>query len=66
MADVLQFSMTTITIQGADRALEAGVWLNKNKINYEIAMEPYILSVPIYHFRFFNPGDASHFALRWR
>ena len=66
MADVLQLNMTTITIEGADRALDAGTWLLIHNIDYEIDMDLGLGPNPRYRFRFRNPKDASHFALKWR
>ena len=66
MIDSVQYSMTTVTLEGADRAMDAGEWLNANSMNYEINMEPWTTNNPIYHFKFFNENDASYFALKWR
>jgi hypothetical protein len=66
MANVLQLSMTTITIDGADRALDAGTWLLINDIDYEIALDSGLGPNPRYCFRFHNTKDATHFALRWQ
>jgi len=66
MANVLQLSMTTITIEGAERALDAGAWLAKHCIDYELFSIGVLSPNPRYRFRFLNPKDASHFALKWR
>jgi hypothetical protein len=58
--------MTTITVDGADRAIDAGEWLNERKINYEIFGIGVLSSEPKYQFKFANSKDATHFALRWR
>jgi len=66
MTDVLQSSMTTITVEGADRAIDAGEWLNTQRIDYKIEMEPWTTNEPRYHFKFVDYKDATLFALRWR
>ena len=59
--------MTTITVEGVNRALAAGDWLNKQKINFELFGFGVVSSNnPKYHFKFSNSQDATHFALRWR
>ena len=59
--------MTTITVEGANRALDAGEWLNKQKIKFELFGFGVISSSnPKYHFKFPNPQDATYFALQWR
>lgn len=57
--------MTTITIKGADRAISAGEWLNKQHIEYEIDMMPWASSDPQYHFKFNHKQDAVLFSLKW-
>jgi hypothetical protein len=66
MTDSVQYSMTTVTIEGADRAINAGEWLNTQRIDYKIEMEPWATNEPRYHFKFVDNKDATHFALRWR
>jgi hypothetical protein len=66
MAHVLQLGMTTITIKNPDRALDAGAWLERQHIQYELESIGLFGPNPRYQFRFHNPKDASHFALRWR
>lgn len=66
MADSVQLSMTTITIEGAERALDAGAWLERQRIKYELFGIGMLSSDPKYQFKFHNPKDASHFALKWR
>lgn len=64
---MLQYSMTTITVEGVERACAAGEWLNKQNINYELTGTGVISSgSPKYHFMFSNTKDATHFALKWR
>ena len=59
--------MNTITVEGADRALDAGAWLNEQNINYKLTGTGVVSSDrPRYHFVFVNATDATHFALRWR
>ena len=58
--------MTTITVEGADRAIDAGEWLNKQKINFEIELASWTAIPPRYHFTFIDNKDATYFALRWR
>jgi len=59
--------MTTITVEGSDRAIDAGIWLNEQRIDYQIDMEQvWTKSEPRYQFQFFSTKDATHFALRWR
>ena len=66
MANSVQLSMTTITIEGAERALDAGTWLEPQRIKYELFGIGILSSDPRYHFKFYNSKDASHFALKWR
>ena len=59
--------MTTITVEGADRAIDAGIWLNERCIDYQIDMEQvWTKTKPRYQFQFSNTKDATHFALKWR
>jgi len=66
MADSVQYSMTTITIEGAERALDAGAWLERQRIKYELFGIGVLSSDPKYQFKFHNTKDATHFALKWR
>ena len=66
MMDVLQLTMTTIIIEGAEQALDAGAWLEQQRIKYELFGIGILSSDPRYHFKFYNSKDASHFALKWR
>ena len=67
MMDVLQLTMTTIIIEGAEQALDAGAWLEQQRIDYKLLGSATLFSDnPKYHFKFYNSKDASHFALRWR
>ena len=63
MTKSVQYSMT---VEGADRAIDAGEWLNKQRIDYKIEMEPWTTNEPRYHFKFVDNKDATHFALKWR
>lgn len=57
--------MINITIEGADKAMDAGHWCkNQFGVNWNLDMQPFA-DVPKYIFRFRNENDASHFALRW-
>ena len=58
--------MTFVTIEGADRALEAGTWLLTQNIDYKIDLDSGLAPNPRYLFEFSDPKDASHFALKWR
>jgi hypothetical protein len=58
--------MTTITVEGADRASDAGEWLNEQRIDYKIEMAAWTNYNPRYHFTFADSKDATYFALRWR
>ena len=58
--------MTSVTINGADRAVDAGIWLDEQCISYEIFGIEVLSSNPRYQFCFVNSRDATHFALRWR
>jgi hypothetical protein len=67
MVDVLQLTMTTIIIEGAEQALDAGAWLEQQHIDYKLLGSATLFSDnPKYYFKFNNSKDASHFALRWR
>ena len=67
MANSVQLSMTTITIEGAEQALDAGAWLEQQRIDYKLLGSATLFSDnPKYYFKFNNTKDASHFALRWR
>jgi hypothetical protein len=66
MTDVLQSGMTTVTIEGADRAIDAGEWLNRQRIDYQIGMDNWLSDPPRYQFTFADNKNAAHFALRWR
>ena len=55
--------MTTVTINDAEQALSAGAWLKQQfGIDWELACE---FGHETYHFKFFDPKHATHFALRW-
>jgi hypothetical protein len=59
--------MNTITVEGVDRAIDAGMWLNEQQIEFELTGTGLVSSsTPKYHFKFDDPKDASHFALIWR
>ena len=59
--------MTTIIIEGAEQALDAGAWLEQQRIDYKLLGGATLFSDdPKYYFKFNNTKDASHFALRWR
>jgi hypothetical protein len=66
MTNSVQYGMTTVTIEGADRAIDAGEWLNKHRINYQIEMDNWLSDPPRYQFTFTDRKHATHFALRWR
>lgn len=66
MEKSVQYSMTTVTIEGADRAIDAGEWLNTQRIDYQIEMDNWLLDPPRYQFTFTDRKHATHFALRWR
>ena len=67
MTDVLQSSMTTIIIEGAEQALDAGAWLEQQNIDYQLLGSALLWSNnPKYYFRFNNSKDATHFVLRWQ
>jgi hypothetical protein len=57
--------MTVVTIEGADRALDAGTWLLIHNIDYEIDLDSGLAPTPRYCFRFSNPEEAIHFKLKW-
>lgn len=58
---------TEVTIEGAERALDAGEWLNKQKINYQIEWPNWSQDdTPKYNFKFSNTMDAVFFKLKWR
>jgi hypothetical protein len=58
--------MTTITVEGVDRAIDAGAWLEEQCIKYELFGIGLLSSDPKYQFKFASAQDATHFALRWR
>jgi len=66
MEKSVQYSMTTVTIEGADRAIDAGEWLNTQRIDYQIEMDNWLSDPPRYQFTFADNKNAAHFALRWR
>ena len=58
--------MNTIIIEGPNKALEAGAWVNvhiRGNWNVDIADGPFSST---YVFSFEDAEDATHFALRWR
>ena len=57
--------MTSVTIEGANRALDAGTWLWIENIDYEIDLDSGLGPNPRYRFRFSTPEEATHFALKW-
>lgn len=62
---MLQYTMTSITINGANKALEAGAWCRRQfGTDWEIDLPP-ISGNPRYTFKFKNYLDASFFALKW-
>lgn len=56
--------MSTIIIEGPERAIRAGTWAENNiKDNWNLnLMDPFSNN---YHFTFSNPDEASMFALKW-
>jgi hypothetical protein len=58
--------MTTVTIKGANQALDAGSWLAQQNIDYQLTGTGVMsFTEPLYHFLFYNSKDATHFALKW-
>ena len=58
---------TEVTIEGAERALDAGEWLNKQKINYHIDWPNWPQDdIPKYNFKFLDSIDAVFFKLKWQ
>lgn len=66
MTTSVQYGMTTVTIEGADRAIDASEWLNTQHIDYQIGMDNWLSDPPQYQFTFTDCKHATHFALRWR
>lgn len=59
-------AMNIITVNGAERAMEAGAWARENiKHTWQIGLQgdPFKSS---YAFIFADSKDATIFALRWR
>jgi len=58
--------MNSITIIGADQALKAGGWC-RQQFGSEWDLDLVLLgNDPVYTFKFYNPADASFFALKWK
>ncbi len=57
----------TVVITGADKAIEAAEWCDKNigSDNWALKADYDIFSSK-YHFQFEYQEDATHFALKWR
>ena len=59
--------MTTIKINGADRAMSAGEWCNKEfgSDAWNLSFDHILSGKSEYNFIFDNPKYATLFALRW-
>jgi hypothetical protein len=57
--------MTTVTIEGAEQALQAGQWLNAQHMSFDLELEIWLSDSPRYHFKFHNAETATYFALQW-
>lgn len=59
--------MNTIVIEGAEQAIFAGTWAEKNlKHKWTLDLISPFSNKPSYAFNFTNAQDASYFALKWR
>lgn len=59
--------MTSITINGAEQAIRAGTWAEKNlKSQWTLEYADVLTSRPSYRFTFSDTHDASWFALKWK
>lgn len=60
--------MNSITINGADKALEAGGWCRQQFgiKGWTIDLNSMLGNNPTYRFDFNSPADATLFALKWR
>ena len=58
-------NMTTVIIEGPEKAIFAGTWAEKNiKNNWHLDVrEPFANR---YHFVFSDSKDATFFSLRWK
>lgn len=58
-------SNMSIVVTGADKAVEAIKWCEKNITGWTLTLNSDIFSSK-YYFQFDNQKDATHFALKWQ
>ena len=58
-------TMTTVIIEGPERAIRAGTWAEKNiKFGWNLDVsDPFSNH---YNFRFTDPKEATFFSLKWK
>lgn len=58
--------MKIVTIEGAEQAIRAGTWAEKNiKSKWDIDLVEPFGKITKYAFKFSDPKEATIFALKW-